>query len=68
MQIPNTRTDWLGLLDEFAPRFYGELDYVLEGQNGERFVEIMKDIKQVCHQGDDGAVSPKCMSMKDFLS
>jgi hypothetical protein len=47
-QIPNSRTDWLGLLDEFAPRFYGELDYVLEGKNGERFFEIMKDIKQVC--------------------
>ena len=45
--IPNSRTDWLGLLDEFAPRFYSELDYVLEGKNGERFVEIMKDIKQV---------------------
>mmetsp|Transcript_9002 Transcript_9002/g.22534 ORF Transcript_9002/g.22534 Transcript_9002/m.22534 type:complete len:662 (-) Transcript_9002:6-1991(-) len=46
-KIPNSRTDWIGLLDEFAPRFYGELDYVLEGRNGERFVEIMKDIKQV---------------------
>lgn len=47
VKIPNSRTDWIGLLDEFAPRFYGELDYVLEGRNGERFVEIMKDIKQV---------------------
>lgn len=45
--IPNSRTDWLGLIDEFAPRFYGELDYVEEGRNGERFLEIMKDIPQV---------------------
>ncbi|EKX31985.1 protein kinase, ABC-1 [Guillardia theta CCMP2712] len=41
------RTDFLALLDEFAPRFYGELDYVLECKNGEYFQEIMQNISQV---------------------
>ena len=43
----NTRTDFIGLLDEFAPRFYGELDYVNECQNGLRFEKIMENITQV---------------------
>ena len=46
-KIPDQRTDFLALLDEFAPRFYSELDYVQECENGLHFQEIMKDIKQV---------------------
>lgn len=41
------RTDVVALLDEFAYRFYEELDYVKECQNGIRIKEDMKSIKQV---------------------
>ena len=38
---------WQALLDEFAPRFYGELDYVNECANGLKFEKIMENITQV---------------------
>ena len=41
------RTDFVALLDEFAPRFYGELDYVNECDNGLKFAQIMQNITQV---------------------
>jgi aarF domain-containing kinase len=41
------RTDFVALLDEFAPRFYGELDYVNECDNGIKFAQIMQNITQV---------------------
>ena len=47
---PNT--DFVALLDEFAPRFYGELDYVNECANGLKFEKIMENITQV--------IVPKC--------
>merc|ERR1719163_2358175 len=43
----NTKTDFVALLDEFAPRFYGELDYVNECKNGLYFEKIMENITQV---------------------
>ena len=46
------RTDLVALLDEWALRFYEELDYNLECQNGIRMTEHMKSIPQV--------VVPKC--------
>jgi len=36
------RLDLVGLLDEFAGRFYSELDYVEECKNGVRIAEEMK--------------------------
>lgn len=41
-------TDVVGLVDEWAARFFEELDYINEGENGTRFAEQMKvDLPQV---------------------
>ena len=41
-------TDVVGLVDEWAARFFEELDYVNEGENGTRFAEQMQvDLPQV---------------------
>lgn len=38
----------VGLVDEWAARFFEELDYVNEGENGTLFAEMMrKDLPQV---------------------
>lgn len=38
----------VGLVDEWAARFFEELDYVNEGENGMLFAEMMKeDLPQV---------------------
>lgn len=38
----------VGLVDEWAARFFEELDYVTEGENGMLFSEMMrKDLPQV---------------------
>lgn len=40
--------DVVGLVDEWAARFFEELDYVNEGENGKLFAEMMKkDLPQV---------------------
>lgn len=40
--------DIVGLVDEWAARFFEELDYINEGENGTRFAEMMrKDLPQV---------------------
>lgn len=40
--------DVVGLVDEWAARFFEELDYVNEGENGMLFSEMMrKDLPQV---------------------
>ena len=40
--------DVVGLVDEWAARFFEELDYVNEGENGLRFAEMMReDLPQV---------------------
>lgn len=40
--------DVVGLVDEWAARFFEELDYVNEGENGTFFAEVMrKDLPQV---------------------
>lgn len=41
-------TDVVGLVDEWAARFFEELDYINEGENGTRFAEMMcVDLPQV---------------------
>lgn len=41
----------VGLVDEWAARFFEELDYVNEGENGTIFAEMMKkDLPQVVLQ------------------
>jgi predicted unusual protein kinase regulating ubiquinone biosynthesis (AarF/ABC1/UbiB family) len=41
-------TDVVGLIDEWAARFFEELDYINEGENGTRFAEMMRvDLPQV---------------------
>lgn len=35
------------LLDEFAARLFGELDYVAEGKNCEKFTELYKKVPRV---------------------
>ncbi|GIL68594.1 hypothetical protein Vafri_21849 [Volvox africanus] len=47
-RFPQLTTDVVALLDEWAARFFEELDYVHEGRNAERFAEQMKqDLPQV---------------------
>lgn len=47
-RFPSIRTDVVGLLDEWAARFFEELDYVREGNNGILFAQQMaKDLPQV---------------------
>ncbi len=46
--ITQERVDIVGLLDEWAARFFEELDYVREGNNATRFAEEMRrDLPQV---------------------
>lgn len=47
-RFPQIKTDFVALLDEWAERFFEELDYVKEGQNATRFAEQMAaDLPQV---------------------
>jgi len=47
-RFPNIKTDVVGLLDEWAARFFEELDYVREGNNATKFAKQMeKDLPQV---------------------
>jgi len=46
--FPQISIDIVGLVDEWAARFFEELDYVNEGENGTLFAEMMrKDLPQV---------------------
>lgn len=42
-RFPQLKTDVVDLLDEWAARFFEELDYVKEGNNATLFAEQMKD-------------------------
>lgn len=42
-RFPQITTDVVALLDEWASRFFEELDYVHEGQNATKFAAQMKD-------------------------
>ncbi|KAL6976366.1 hypothetical protein U1Q18_025153 [Sarracenia purpurea var. burkii] len=47
-RFPQVSIDVVGLVDEWAARFFEELDYVNEGENGTLFAEMMKkDLPQV---------------------
>ncbi|XP_060180486.1 uncharacterized protein LOC132610218 [Lycium barbarum] len=47
-KFPQVSIDVVGLVDEWAARFFEELDYVNEGENGTLFAEMMKkDLPQV---------------------
>ncbi len=47
-------TDVVGLIDEWAARFFEELDYINEGENGTRFAEMMRvDLPQVSCSHDN---------------
>ena len=47
-RFPSISTDVVGLLDEWAARFFEELDYVQEGENATQFAEMFKyDMPQV---------------------
>ncbi|KAG2654941.1 hypothetical protein PVAP13_1NG558300 [Panicum virgatum] len=47
-RFPQVSIDVVGLVDEWAARFFEELDYVNEGENGTYFAEMMKeDLPQV---------------------
>ena len=47
-RFPAIKTDLVALLDEWATRFFEELDYLKEGQNGMEFAESMaQDLPQV---------------------
>ncbi|WCJ24229.1 Protein kinase superfamily protein [Euphorbia peplus] len=47
-KFPQVAVDVVGLVDEWAARFFEELDYINEGENGTLFAEMMrKDLPQV---------------------
>ncbi|KAL7145143.1 hypothetical protein ABFS83_07G060000 [Erythranthe nasuta] len=47
-KFPQVSVDVVGLVDEWAARFFEELDYINEGENGTLFAEQMKkDLPQV---------------------
>ncbi|KAG9447690.1 hypothetical protein H6P81_013818 [Aristolochia fimbriata] len=47
-RFPQVSLDVVGLVDEWAARFFEELDYVNEGENGMLFAEMMRvDLPQV---------------------
>ncbi|KAF3789536.1 Uncharacterized protein EJ110_NYTH17988 [Nymphaea thermarum] len=47
-RFPQVSIDVVGLVDEWAARFFEELDYVKEGENGTHFAETMiSDLPQV---------------------
>ncbi|KAM0941951.1 putative ABC-type Cd(2+) transporter [Dioscorea sansibarensis] len=47
-RFPQISVDVVGLVDEWAARFFEELDYVNEGENGTLFAEMMReDLPQV---------------------
>lgn len=47
-RFPQISIDVVGLVDEWAARFFEELDYVNEGENGTIFAEMMReDLPQV---------------------
>ncbi|GMH43909.1 hypothetical protein BSKO_11843 [Bryopsis sp. KO-2023] len=47
-RFPQIKTDVVALLDEWAARFFEELDYVREGRNATKFAKQMKeDLPQV---------------------
>jgi len=46
--VPAISTDVVALLDEWAERFFEELDYVKEGENATKFAaSIKEDLPQV---------------------
>ncbi|GAV84961.1 APH domain-containing protein/ABC1 domain-containing protein [Cephalotus follicularis] len=50
-KFPQISIDVVGLVDEWAARFFEELDYVNEGENGILFSEMMwKDLPQLSSQ------------------
>ena len=42
-EVPQINTDVVALLDEWAERFFEELDYVKEGENATKFAASIKD-------------------------
>ena len=44
------RTNWVGLIDEWATRFFHELDYEREAQNGMAFKEQMAGLEGIVYQ------------------
>lgn len=65
-RFPSIRTDVVGLLDEWAARFFEELDYVREGNNGILFAKQMaKDLPQVLPPSH--VALPRCNILCFFL-
>lgn len=55
-RFPEIPTDFVALLDEWAARFFEELDYIREGENATKFAEQMKaDLPQVRRWTSPGA-------------
>ena len=44
---PFIRSDLVSILDEWAGRFYEEMNYVQEAENGLRFIRLMKPLREV---------------------
>ena len=70
MKVVDDRVDAISqplvpLVDEFAQRLFGELDYVAEGQSCEKFTELYKDVPRVKTPGIRCASAPVC---GDFIS
>jgi aarF domain-containing kinase len=54
--VPQIATDVVGLVDEWAARFFEELDYQREGRNGTLFAQQMAaDLPQVLARNVGGS-------------
>lgn len=66
-KFPQIKTDFVALLDEWAERFFEELDYVKEGQNATKFAQQMKaDLPQVHNSQRLGLSCNKVVVPKTF--
>jgi predicted unusual protein kinase regulating ubiquinone biosynthesis (AarF/ABC1/UbiB family) len=56
--IKRIRSDLKAILDEFASRIFEEMDYVLEGQNAEKFASSMAISKAFMSPRSTGNIPP----------
>lgn len=63
-KVPSVRSDWVGIIDEWALRFFEEMAYEKEAANAERFARDVEDenlvgiiVPQVVHCTDDVLVT-----------
>ena len=66
-RYPEIKTDVVALIDEWASRFFEELDYVNEGRNATLFAESLRvELPQACHLAGQIKHTHGCRSTRTF--